>query len=181
MGTATTWEPRSEEEVKQPEQEKKNKSKTPSTKNSKGFPTQPSRKSPFLFISTNERAVNGKHNDESRMLVRSHVMSTFYQKKNSRQDEDKDRLTEVKGSHVGGKTSKFRLESYPQRRKSRRRKDKSSNPSTARKKGSSEMPVVIPQSLLGSGNIDPFGVAALPWDNHMQILVQHCRSPVPKI
>ena len=134
----------------------------------------------FLFINTNERAANRKHNDESRMLVRRHVMSTFYRKKNASQGEEGELSKHAKPSQAGGQINKFRLESYPQRQKGRQGKEKPGNAPKIYKRKSLEIATGILDSL--GASMDPFSVAALPWDSHIQSLVRYCRSQhyVPK-
>ena len=147
---------------------------TPSSPDSHGLKaSQP--KSPLLFINTTEKSANGKQNFEAQTLIRSHVMSAFYRKKSSPQiyDEQPPRAVEV-----GGKTGMFRLESHPQRQKGQRRKEKPANASHIRqtwKKESPDIAMSIPPNLLGSGLIDPFAAAALPWNNKIQGLVRYCR------
>jgi hypothetical protein len=130
---------------------------------------------PFLFINTTKKSAGGKQNVESRMLVRSHVMSTFYRKKSSPQIQDG---RAQRGVDSGGQTSKFKLESYPQRRKGRRKEKAGKSPRTF-KRESADMAISIAPRRLGSGPIDPFEAAVLPWDSRIQCLVKHCMSQLP--
>jgi hypothetical protein len=135
--------------------------------------TPNSKRSPFLFINATENVANGKHDMESRTLVRSHVMTTFYRRRKAPKGQDKTSSRHVEN---GGKMSKFKLETYPQRQKRRRRKDKASDTKQKCKQQSPDITISIPQNLPSSGSIDPFAAAVLPWDSQMQNLVRHCQS-----
>ena len=135
----------------------------------------PPSSSPFLFINTHDK--NGKQKAESRMLVRSHVMSSFYRKKSSPQIQKE---TSPRDVETGGQTSRFRLGTYPQKRKSKQRKDRLHIDSQIVKEESPEIVLKLPKNFHGSGPWDPFAAAALPWDRNLQSLVYHCtpqRSP----
>jgi hypothetical protein len=126
--------------------------------------------SSFIFITTNEKT--GKAHAESRMLVRSHVMSSYYRLKKLSQSQSESPPRDIESAgHVG----KFKLESYPQGRKPRRRKEKAGKATPILNKEKPSAPSSVPRNLPGSAPLDPFAVAALPWDSHMQFFVQHCR------
>lgn len=144
---------------------------TTSSSTSDGLETPEPISSPFIFITTNEKT--GKAHADSRMLVRSHVMSSFYRKKNLLQSQAETPPRDIESA---GQTSKFKLESYPKGRKTRRRKEKTGNAAQIFKKEGPDTALSVPRDLPGSGPLDPFAVAALPWDSNMQYLVQHCRS-----
>ena len=133
-------------------------------------------RAPHHSYSINADEKNGKHKAESRILVRSHVMSTFYRKRNSSQSHEE---TSPRDIVIGGLTSKFRMETYPHRRKPRLRKDKPGTGSRTFKNESLNITISIPKDLYGSKPLDPFAAAALPWDSNMQNLVHHCSFKFP--
>jgi hypothetical protein len=87
------------------------------------------------------------------MLVRSHVMSTFYRKKSFPHSHEE---TPPRDVELGGHSSKFRFESYPQRRNTRRRREKGGNAGEKLKIENSEPTMSIPLNILGTGLLANF-------------------------